>query len=180
MREFKIARSATESYYISGCENIIDGEELSVGTPIREQSCELSLLTRLDAKECRLIPIQCPEEEIKEIIPGQLYIYLNKSTEVSLECNGQKYTNWHEGGIIIKGEKCTITIGNLIKWKITETNGTINVPKLDIKQEKIEVINYHPDFASIKENLNKLEQTKFQLTLNKHGYSQHGLTLTSV
>lgn len=178
MRKITIAYNEKETYEVEDCFEL--KELICKGTVLQRNICETDFLSTKSTEKCQTVQIRCPEEEIQVISPKAIYVYLNKTTEVKINCGKRDETLWIKGSYLLSGENCELSIAGVKRFRTMASKEKIIITSLEINKttEAVELdLTYDPD--KITSKLKQLQQIQGLQTQETHNFIQYGL-ITSI
>lgn len=175
MRKVILASTDLEIYEVEHC---VELQELICKESIlqRDDTCETELLRKKEANTCSTVSIKCPEEDIQEISPKAIYLYLNKTTEVKVLCGDNEETVWVKGSYILSGENCELSISGVKRFRTKESTERIIFTSLELtKHEDNLEMDLSYDSNKISSKLKQMQQIRGLQTQKIHNEIQYGL-----
>lgn len=177
MRKVILASTDLEIYEVEDC---VELQELICKENIlqRDDTCETVLLRKKEANTCSTVSIRCPAEDIQEISPKAIYIYLNKTTEVKVFCEDNEETVWVKGSYILSGENCELSISGVKRFRTKESTERIIFTSLELtKHEEISEMELTYDSNKISSRLKQMQQIRGLQIQKTHNEIQYGLII---
>lgn len=179
MRKVTLAYNELEAYEVEDCtelhENICQGSILQINT------CETEVLWKQEENKCKLVPVKCPDELLQEITPKAIYIYTNKTKEITIKCEKQEETLWIKGAYLLNGENCELSISGIKRFQTKESEGKIIITNLQLnKSENIPDIELTYDAEKIENKLKQLKQIDELKTEKTHNIIQYGCIIVII
>ncbi|CAF4906443.1 unnamed protein product [Pieris macdunnoughi] len=156
MQKVTLAYNDEEIYEVEDCRNL--DFQICKGNLIKINTCESEILNKKESDKCQAVPIKCPVQEVFQISPKAIYMFFNKTTEVSANCNNHQETLWTKGSNILYGENCELNISGIKMFKTTESKDKMIIANIDIPMIKTaSEIDIVYDATKIKSKLKQLK-----------------------
>ncbi|CAK1546288.1 unnamed protein product [Leptosia nina] len=146
------------------------------GVPVKIDSCESDILNKKESNKCQSVSIRCPEQEVFQVSPKAIYMFFNKTTEVSVNCKGHHDLVWTKGSNILYGENCELNISGIMVFQTRESKDQIIITNIDTPiVETASEMDLTYDASKIKSKLKQLKSLEPFDDHKKHDIIQYSL-----
>lgn len=174
MRKVTLAYTEYEVYQVEDCLEL--SELICKGSILQKNGCDTEILRNKTTTSCSIVPVKCPVEEIQEVAPQAIYMYLNKTTEVKIKCRNAEETTWIKGSYLLDEKDCEVSFSGIKRFQTRESSERIIVSKLNIDtKENVPEMELTYDAEKISSRLKQLKQIQRLQTQDNHNNVQYGL-----
>lgn len=177
MRKVTLAYDSEEMYETRNCLEL--NNLICEGEVVATDSCETEILYQKESNKCKTVPIKCPLQEILEISSKTIYMYFNKTTEVSVDCNNHTEITWLKGSNILFGENCKLNISGVKMFQTKQSSDKIIIANIDIPRiETISEIELTYDPSKVEDKLKQLKSIETLDESKQHRIIQYSWVTT--
>ncbi|VVC87368.1 unnamed protein product [Leptidea sinapis] len=160
MQKVTLGYNDEEIYEINDCLDL--NTLICKGSLVETKTCETEILYKMESDKCQTVSIKCLMEQISQISPKAIYMYFNKTTEVSVKCNNRQETLWTKESNILYGENCELKVAGTKLFQTKEKNEKIIIANIETqKVEAFSEIELTYDDSEIKSKLKQLKQIQY-------------------